>query len=1328
MANDTTNLVLNNYSDDSQIKTYMAKVLLPRIFHDIPINTLNTGLYSLLSEYISQTTENLAFTSAFYHNESFITKAMLADSIYAEAAIFGLGYAFATPSCCNFMIELKIADLKKNAVKNASNGLYEFILDKNTKINLTNGSMYSLDYDILIQFTDTDNPTWNVQYTNVDEKNSISVNKKPYILYRTSDVWLCIFVTMSEFERQVHTVVNNMTNGIPNDDFVITCTGNIAGFDVKYIDGSGNSQYLDKDHILPMHSDVKDQSPYVHYIMDNPQTIRFKFQMNGNKFFVPQLNSRFEIIIYTCHGDAANFSSFKTDESVSIITSTNKYTNNGNVQKTAFVISGSAGGTNIGTIETTRRETIEAYNTANVISSDHDIYEWFKTFFFKNILYPFFFKRRDDPWGRIWSGFMALTDPNGDVFRTNTLHAQIPYRILYKNNDNVIGKNEIIIPPGWTWVYISQDRDGNRYTVKPLVVSNDQVEPARTALSVDQDFLFANPFGLRIQKSPFAIGYFNPWINATTSASIVNTDFRYQNTVFGNEDTSLIYHATPSFVHIRRTYQEDYYLLETVIIPNQGSAYSGSKFISSFRTDALAPKFPEILWNYFKKPSDMFAQYIPMLVQNAEDQYISFNPEYTYLCAKQKNRVSDDRWELSDLYLEDKSGPSTNIIPLDMSTFASVFGTDDLWGDNGPWEAVKVTGDTDITLYPVLTEDDSITFKRVPAQNYYELKLAENVNPGRIVKMVTTEDVFDTSLTKYGETRLYRIGQSYERTVYFKLYYDDGTDVQYQINNAANIYIPYTPVRANGVTTFNLNDLSAKSIVLFADMKPTAVEAAIDHYKMPLNVVDKNTAMFYLESDQLNLSSNNMRVLLEAKINGAVTGRIEMQPVRSESDGSIRFDTIMYPLNKMVDVDNRIRIASINNGGGSWIPASENSVVTIDASEPELTMYIMFKSDDSTLESPIDGDDTYTGYRLQDMWNVDSIPFVEELKEMRSVVNFGEYVDVKEYQIDAYDELYGLCVLNSSQYNLYTIKAYAESMITGSKFPYDLEFEDIKNIASEMSTTIDDIINRYSEYEDMPELRTEFMTSLMENLIQLAVTHHAGDVDWRTIYEQIYAYPAIVDEMFEGTSVNSSIEIQLMPVVQSTLMNSDMFESFVSAFTQIHKAIEPVIFNRLEGNNYLDCKLIATYGLPHSYVADVNKDNDISGFWPDLDIQIEFDVKLFNPALTSNTLSELRTIIRSYFNRLTTVHTPVDMISMDNNIYISQLIQQMEAHPNVVYMKFKGWYTNQKNIPHGHYMNADYQAIVQKWDKLEDMPTKELERYVPEMFVLSDSNIVINVI
>lgn len=1329
MASETPNIVLNNYSDDAQIKKYMTDVLMPRVFHDVPINSLNSGFFSLVSEYIAQTTENLAFTSSFYLNESFITKAVLADSIYAEAAIFNLGYAFATPSACNFMIELKIEDIMNNAVDSTTvYGVKEFVLDKNTKINLKNGSVYSLDYDVLIQYTGRDNPKWNIQYTNTDEQNSIAINKKPFILYRTSGTWLHLFVKMSEISRQTHVVVNNMTNGIPIEDKVITCSDQIAGFEVKYIDGRGNGQYLDRDHILPIHSDVKDQQPYIHYIMDSSNTIRFMFQKNGNRYFVPQLDSSFEITIYTCHGEAANFDSFKVNESVSVITSMTKYANNGNVQKTAFVTSGSEGGTNIGTVETTRRETIEAYNTANVISSDHDIYEWFKTFFFKHILYPFFFKRRDDPWGRIWSGFMALTDLDGEVFRTNTLHAKIPYRLLYANNDNIISNDEIIIPPGWAWVY--DDPDENRYTIRPLAVnSTNQIETASTALNVDSEFVFANPFGIRIQKYPFAIGYFNPWINEDVTASLIPTTFGYtDNSV---DDASVIYHGTPAVVNVKRTYKDDYYKLSTVIMPNQSAmGLVGSQFVKYMKVNTTPPQFTDAMWTYFVKPSDVYASTIPILVQNEVDQFLAFNPEHTFFCVRKKYRQTDGLWSLEDYWIEDNSNPTAKIVMLPMSGFSGIVGLDSVWGDEGLWKGyeVKVSGNTDITMYPIPSVDCPLKFTRRAAQNYYELRLKETEREGRIVSLVT-HDVYPTSLTKYGETMLYRIGRSYSaEPIWITVTYDDGIVETYQIQNAANIYIPFTPIEiANGDKQFNLNELMPDGIILYADMKPTAAESAIDYYRVPLSLLSKNTPIFELQSTQLHLDENNLRVILEASVNGIATGHIEMQPVEIMSDGSILFESTMYPLNKMVDIDNRIQIASINRGGGAWIPETPLGTVSVDATEPELVIKILFKSDDPELPSPIPNED-YKGYRLQDLWKIDDLSLVQELKEMRSVVNFGEYIEPSAMQITAYDSLMNLIKFNLEQENLYTIKEYAYHLITGTEDTSGLVFEDIKRIAGEMTTVISGTISAYSGVGDVPVLDTETTRTILADLDSIVAASYQGDVDWEEIYRMTASYASDIDDIFADTYVNSALTIQLTPVVQSTLMLSDSFETFVSAFTQVHKAIEPVIFRRLEGNNYLDCKLIATYGLPHSYVADVDKDLPSTKFWPDLNVQIEFDVKLYNPALRTNTLNELRTIIRSYFNRLTTVHTPVDQISMDNNIYLSQLIQLLEEHSNVQFLKFKGWYTNEKSIKGGKYMNADYQAIVQKWDRLDDMPTDELERYVPEMFVLDDANIVLNVL
>ena len=50
MANNEE-VVLNNYADDSQIKKYINEVLAPKVFHDIPLNVLNTGHFSLVNEY-----------------------------------------------------------------------------------------------------------------------------------------------------------------------------------------------------------------------------------------------------------------------------------------------------------------------------------------------------------------------------------------------------------------------------------------------------------------------------------------------------------------------------------------------------------------------------------------------------------------------------------------------------------------------------------------------------------------------------------------------------------------------------------------------------------------------------------------------------------------------------------------------------------------------------------------------------------------------------------------------------------------------------------------------------------------------------------------------------------------------------------------------------------------------------------------------------------------------------------------------------------------------------------------------------------------------------
>lgn len=1428
-------VILNNYSDDARIKQYIRGELMERVFHDIPLSKLNTGAFSIISEYISQATEQMAFTSSFYFNENFITKAVLPESIYAEAAIFNIGYAFATPSATNILLELKLSDLfsiTQNAEnKNSTTGLYEFILDKNTLINMKDGQTYSLDYDISLQYmtpttaSDTRNGTWIVQYLN-DEPNSVSINKNKYISYRVTDNWLCLFIKASEYTRKTYTVINNMTNNVPNQDTLINCNDHICGFDIVYIEPATKLGESDKripirhDHILPIHATVNDQLPYVHYIMDNTQTIRLMWQLQGNRAFIPKLNSRYEITVYTCHGQSANFTE-APDEQPNVVTATNRFTNNSNVMKAAFVISGSLGGTDIGTAENVRRKTIEAYNTANVISSDHDIEEWFKTFYFEHILFPFFFKRRDDPWGRIWSGFLALTDQNNEVYRTNTLHANISYDALYSNNKNNVSNNEVIIPPGWIWKYKDSQ---NLYTLCPIVNGNNVVETAKTLTAVDEKFVFANPFGVRIQKSPFAIGYFNPWINESLTASRASMNETYI------EDTSQIYHGTPLTIHIERTYKEDYYHIQFWLDVSQLAMTDGSKWITNMKNPNAIPVINDTMWNYFKRPKDMYANRIPMLTLQADEQALPFNPSNTYMCTTIKNLRDDGMWNLSNVWIQDESDPNnTKTYDLGIMNADAIIGLDEIWGNRDYVEPIYVSGDTTITCHG-MTERSVVSFERVGSNDYYVLKLQDNLtildtnNQRRPIQVnsvrFTVSSQIKTERTKYGEASLYQIGQPFQNVVlnaHFEYVFTDveeseiGTiDEVYTIANSAEVFIPYpngySPENEDGMWVFNIpvqastGGIAEGTNLTYADMKPSPSSASIEYYRVPFNKIHAEIAFVYIENHALMLDENNLRVVLHAYMNGGETGYVEMRPVRRDDDGTYLFETDMYPTSELVDVDNRIHIASIDNGGGSWKPIQPGTLVNIDATDPKLRVSVLFKAKTNPdMASLINNDDSYKGYYINDEFDIDSFSLIQELKEMRSVVNFSEdntptfdqyqaYQDIlswNEYQKD-YQTWYDINKLAHKQAinqqpltedQLTELKRTAVTF-SGNGYYTDLEtmrellglskdndpyktyydlyvgfLKRFTNVTGfvELFTYHDSNVQQVWKYHDKYYTNDAYTEELspVENMYYMTKTGYTDvrfvtwsntyreytDVTdnvimWNQVYEALDNYTNELDKLYDfaGVSMTGGLEVQLMPFVEYSLMNTDQFADFVHTFTQVHKAIEPVIFKRLEGNNYLDCKLIATYGKPHTYCSDQQYKETTNTFWPDLNVQISFDVKLYNRALASNTISDLKLKIRAYFNRLTTVHTPIDLLSMNNNIYVSHLIKDIESDPNVAYMKFNGWYTNEKTDPNGNYMDPSVQSIVQRWRKLEDMPTDELMRFVPEMFILDDRNIEINVL
>lgn len=521
-------IVVTNYTSNFDIKQFIQEALIPKAFPDIPINKLNLGFTGITSEMISQAIEDAHGTAALMMNESFITRAVLPDSIYSEASLFNLGYTFANPSKCEFALQLWLEDIIKfsSRVRNTNTSRYK--LDKNTKLVLGDNS-YKLDYDIFIdhQFIDGKR-VFNVYY-DMSETNSMSQITNKYVKHQTTSIgWLVLFVTLREFDRKIdlNTIADNLVT--TNSDIKLKWTRQIAGIDLMYVTPQGER--------LPMKLKTQytkaDVDPFAWYRFYNDNTILLSFS-NNRGYFAPAFNSKIESTIYTCRGAAANFDSYDRKAGVPVQKTGEKYAYNANTRMVALCYGGSTGGLDKGDIELLRTDVILAHNTANVLITDHDLQMWFNRYAKRYGTKAEFFKRRDDPTGTLFSQFVAITD-NTYVYPTNTLTIDVSQSEFDFINSDADGVNqEFIIKPGHLWEY--DDRDGNIERSRLRMVSGTNgmamiTDEAIPPITADRPFMFVNPFFIKIHRDPTISANYNYLINHTSwpDDMPINTECFYQ--------------------------------------------------------------------------------------------------------------------------------------------------------------------------------------------------------------------------------------------------------------------------------------------------------------------------------------------------------------------------------------------------------------------------------------------------------------------------------------------------------------------------------------------------------------------------------------------------------------------------------------------------------------------------------------------------------------------------------------------------------------------------------------------------------------------------------
>lgn len=571
-----TVVVDRDYVDNFSIKDYAKNNLIDKYFSDIDPSLRTVGMIGYTTEQVANISEDVFNTASVLFRETFPNRAKLPESIYSHAALFQLSDSFSSASACTFLLVLEESAIVTNMQTNydKDTGIYHFYIDKNTVIYVED-IPYTLDYDIEIKVVKksndlSDDYIFSASYIISEYSNSISTIKDPYIkIRRSSDGYIALEVKCHQCIRTIsyETILTNSTINYPTID--ITLDGDIAGFDILY-KTSTEKTYSTQLTPLVIYSQPITK-PFCYYEMADEDVLRITFNTKDD-YFSPEYGSEFMIILYNTKGAAGNFDVY-TGTDISIVPSEEKYTYVETYLSAAKPMTSSSGGADKLSIEALQALTIQGFRTANALTTESDLAEYFSNY---KYLYGnseiLFIKKRDDIFERVYSAFIIMKQEDY-IYKTNTMNLstnisemQNPEETIYTlepgllfvaDNDNPgfadflrdSEKNALYYAE-----YLQAIEDGTIPYIEdadPSTIPDYLDRPASFAefkrrkgvddklsvfdynsLALDQydnpqsgKFLYINPFLIRFKKNPNLISMYMTYINQKSMV-----DFTSQNT------------------------------------------------------------------------------------------------------------------------------------------------------------------------------------------------------------------------------------------------------------------------------------------------------------------------------------------------------------------------------------------------------------------------------------------------------------------------------------------------------------------------------------------------------------------------------------------------------------------------------------------------------------------------------------------------------------------------------------------------------------------------------------------------------------------------------
>lgn len=540
---------VKNYTNLADIKDFWKTNIATKYFDFDNTNNYNIGNFGFINEVLGTAMEDGQNAINIARREFYPISAKYESSFYKMAAVQRIDLPMATPSICDAILILSEDRVIEKGT--SVNGINQFVIDNSINI-IADKLNFMLDYPIVILSMKQEDGTWShTTHYDINSQNSLATGTGKYISNKRTrqngDNYIYLKVRLRQISKITDQKTINVNSTLQSVILDFPFDGQLANFEVRYIEND-NSNPIQLKKIL--NGQPIPRTPFCYYNLIGRNKIRITIPKNI--YFIPRMNARIEIDIFTTEGKDGNFDSFTG--SLDCETMSDDYLYNNTVIITGIIDGPAINGKDTPDPDAFKDEVLDAYSTNNTFTTEHDLQVYFDSLDRGTDTKFIIKKKRDDFRWRLYGAFCLCRNGAGETIPTNTLNLNIApeqFDIYYQSS------KRLILHPGTIFKYGPNSPDTGDINYEVYKDSSLKLTDDLSVLSKDE-FIFTNPFLISVTLDPNVVGYY-------LNSADIKSPIEY---LYVNDKSFVQFIANNLYIKRNAIIGENYYKISISISPS----------------------------------------------------------------------------------------------------------------------------------------------------------------------------------------------------------------------------------------------------------------------------------------------------------------------------------------------------------------------------------------------------------------------------------------------------------------------------------------------------------------------------------------------------------------------------------------------------------------------------------------------------------------------------------------------------------------------------------------------------------------------------------------